>query len=61
MKLLPQNALATLPRTYILPGETLAAKVDGRLEGVTGVEIQPATVYGFATDSYQAPINAREG
>lgn len=61
VKLLPQNALATLPRTYILPGETLAAKVEGRLEGVTGVEIQPATVYGFAADSYQAPLNASEG
>lgn len=61
VKLLPQNALATLPRTYILPGETLAAEVAGRLEGVTGVEIQPATVYGFAADSYQAPLNASEG
>ena len=61
VKLLPQNALATLPRTYILPGETLAAKVAGRLEGVTGVEIQPATVYGFAADSYQAPLTASEG
>lgn len=61
VKLLPQNVLATLPRTYILPGETLAAEVAGRLEGVTGVEIQPATVYGFAADSYQAPLNASEG
>ena len=61
VKLLPQNALATLPRTYILPGETLAAAVAGRLEGVTGVEIQPATVYGFAADSYQAPLTASEG
>ncbi|NVZ51725.1 fimbria/pilus periplasmic chaperone [Pseudomonas sp. B6002] len=60
VKLLPHNGLATLPRTYILPGETLTARLEGRLEGTT-VEIQPATVYGFAADSYQAPINASEG
>lgn len=61
VKLLPQNAPGTLPRTYILPGEALTATFEGRLEGATSVEIQPATVYGFAADSYQAPLDATEG
>ncbi|MGY2398525.1 fimbria/pilus chaperone family protein [Pseudomonas sp. SDO5271_S396] len=61
VQLLPRMNLATLPRTYILPGETLTAKVEGRLDGVNEVEIQPATVYGFSVDHYRAPVNAVEG
>lgn len=57
VQLLPQKIVATLPRTYVLPGEVLALEVDGTLEGVTAVDIQPATIYGFAADSYRAPIN----
>lgn len=54
--LLPQKALATLPRTYILPGEVLTAQVEGSLGGLAEVEIQPATVYGYSVDHYRAPI-----
>ncbi|WLH90214.1 fimbria/pilus chaperone family protein [Pseudomonas sp. FP453] len=56
--LLPQGRMATLPRTYILPGETLAARVEGALGDLTEVEIQPATVYGFSVDSYRTSVNA---
>lgn len=58
VQLLPHKRVATLPRTYILPGEVLVAKADGGLEGTASVEIQPATVYGFSVDHYQAPIIA---
>lgn len=54
--LLPQRAMATLPRTYILPGEVLAAKAEGPLGSLTEVEIQPATVYGFSVDNYRTSI-----
>lgn len=57
VQLLPQKAMATLPRTYILPGEALVAKVEGPLGGLTEVEIQPATIYGFSVDSYRTSIN----
>lgn len=57
VQLLPQKAMATLPRTYILPGEVLVAKVEGPLGGLTEVEIQPATIYGFSVDSYRTSIN----
>lgn len=58
VQLFPTAGLAKLPRTYILPGEVLAAALQGPLEGVTAVLIQPATVYGFSVDSYQAPLVA---
>ena len=61
VRLLPQGVHATLPRTYLLPGETLAVKAEGPVAGAVTVEIQPATVYGFSVDHYQAPINASEG
>ncbi len=59
--LLPQGTQATLPRTYILPGEALAVKVEGPLQGLTGIEIQPATIYGFSVENYRAPITADGG
>ncbi|MDY7536097.1 fimbria/pilus chaperone family protein [Pseudomonas sp. Bout1] len=58
VQLLPHKRVATLPRTYILPGEVLVAKVDGSLEGAVSVEIQPATVYGFSVEHYLAPVIA---
>ncbi|MBD8271161.1 fimbria/pilus chaperone family protein [Pseudomonas fluorescens] len=61
VRLLPQGTPATLPRTYILPGEALAVKVEGPSEGVTGIEIQPATIYGFSVENYRAPITAGGG
>lgn len=61
VRLLPQGILATLPRSYILPGEVLALKVDSPLAGVAEVEIEPATVYGFSADNYRTPISPNEG
>ena len=61
VQLLPQGLMAMLPRTYILPGEALAVKVDSQLGGVAEVRIEPATVYGFSVDSYRAPITTDEG
>ncbi len=61
VRLLPQGLVATLPRSYILPGEVLTVKVDSPLGGAVEVEIEPATVYGFSVDSYRAPIHADAG
>ncbi|AZE97279.1 putative fimbrial chaperone YhcA [Pseudomonas orientalis] len=61
VQLVPLGSLAKLPRSYVLPGEALAVQVEGSLQGLTGVEIQPATVYGFSADRYLAPINAGGG
>ncbi|WP_432754768.1 fimbria/pilus chaperone family protein [Pseudomonas sp. WMBT8] len=56
LQLLPGKQLATLPRSYILPGETLAVATQGALSAVSSVVLQPATVYGFSVDTYQANV-----
>jgi len=58
VQLHPQASLATLPRTYILPGEVLTLASAGSLARVMAVEIHPATVYGFTVDNYRAPVTA---
>ncbi len=55
LKLLPGAGSALLPRTYVLPGETLNVTASGT--GASRVQLQPATVYGFAVAPYEAPIN----
>ena len=52
--MLPGDGSALLPRTYVLPGETLSVAASQAL--ATTVQLQPATVYGFAVEPYQAPI-----
>jgi len=54
LRLLPGDGSALLPRTYVLPGETLRVTVTGG--GASRVQLQPATVYGFAVAPYEAPI-----
>lgn len=54
--LLPMNAEASLPRTYILPGEHLSVEAPANGAGAQGVRLHPATVYGFAVDAYDAPL-----
>ncbi|MCW8275293.1 fimbria/pilus periplasmic chaperone [Pseudomonas sp. PCH199] len=54
--LLPGNGSALLPRTYVLPGETLSVTTDG--VAATTVRLQPATVYGFAVPHYEAPVKS---
>lgn len=56
LQLLPGKQLAILPRSYILPGETLAVATQGALSAVSSVVLQPATVYGFSVDTYQANV-----
>ena len=54
LRLLPGNGSALLPRTYVLPGETLS--VTASVSKASTVQLQPATVYGFAVAPYDAPI-----
>ena len=61
VQLLPAKRPAILSRTYVLPGETLWTTVEGNVAGVNAVEIQPATVYGYSTSVYQAPVAVEAG
>lgn len=56
LTLLPGNGSALLPRTYVLPGETLSVPAKGA--AATSVRMQPATVYGFAVPHFEAPIES---
>jgi hypothetical protein len=55
LQLLPGKQGLMLPRTYVLPGETLRLST---AHTATAVRLQPATVYGFAVAAYEAPITA---
>ena len=54
LRLLPGDGKAMLPRTYVLPGEALSVPASGG--PASKVQLQPATVYGFAVAAYEAPI-----
>lgn len=54
---LPQKAHGQLPRTYILPGESLTVPVKGTLGGAgQKVNISPANLYGYINSDYQADL-----
>lgn len=54
----PQKIKASLPRTYILPGEVLSVELEKPVVGANSVTFEPATIYGFAVDSYNALLVA---
>ncbi|WP_171956354.1 fimbria/pilus chaperone family protein [Stenotrophomonas maltophilia] len=56
VKLLPSNATVTLPKTYLLPGETMTAPIPATEVAVEKVVLQPATVYGYAVQNYEAVV-----
>lgn len=56
LELKPSGKMASLPRSYVLPGEILTIALDPLAAHSSSVIIGPATVYGYAVDSYEAPI-----
>ncbi|WP_416770948.1 fimbria/pilus chaperone family protein [Pseudomonas sp. RHF3.3-3] len=58
LQLNPHKTSVMLGRSYVLPGEVLEIEMDPALPRSTSVTLQPATVYGFAVASYEAPILA---
>ncbi|MDY7535266.1 fimbria/pilus chaperone family protein [Pseudomonas sp. Bout1] len=57
LQLLPGKNKAVLPRTYILPGESMSVPAPNAR--ATTVRMQPATVYGFTVAAFEAPISTR--
>lgn len=54
---LPGSVPAMLPRTWILPGESLQVSLPlSASVRVMDVRIFPATTYGFAVEQYDAPV-----
>lgn len=54
--LLPSKTAVALPRTYILPGETLDIKTKAPNASDTDIEISPASLYGYIVGKYPAKI-----
>ncbi|AZF03881.1 fimbria/pilus chaperone family protein [Pseudomonas sp. R5-89-07] len=54
LQLQPGSGRAMLPRTYVLPGETL--NMAATAAGAQSVRLQPATIYGFTVAPYDAPL-----
>lgn len=57
VSLLPGGEVLDLGRTYILPGEVLTPAGDAFLG--THVRLFPATTYGFAVSSHDAPLSTQ--
>lgn len=55
---LPDKTNWTLPNTYVLPGQTLSIKADGKIKpgNATQVRISPATTWGYTVNSYDAAL-----
>lgn len=56
VQMLPSKDQVMLPRTYVLPGETISIPVPNA--AAQHVRFQPATVYGFAVPHYEAPLKS---
>ncbi|WP_157692746.1 fimbria/pilus chaperone family protein [Burkholderia sp. ABCPW 11] len=56
--LLPSKTAVALPRTYILPGETLDIKTKAPSASDTDIEISPASLYGYIVGKYPAKIGS---
>lgn len=62
VRLMPADEQAYLPRTYILPGESLVLRLDAAARRDNrSVKLFPATVYGYAVDEFEAPLGRGNG
>ncbi|WP_277591584.1 fimbria/pilus chaperone family protein [Pseudomonas chlororaphis] len=57
VNVLPSNSLVNLPKLYVLPGEKITIALPNEEVGATAIKLYPATVYGFAVESYEAPLS----
>lgn len=59
VKTLPGGADWTLPNSYVLPGQTVTLKTQGKKPAGAAqqVQISPATTWGFTVNTYDAPLS----
>lgn len=53
----PQNINGSLPRSYLLPGDTVEVKFASKLAQAQKVQITPANLYGYFVKPYQASVS----
>jgi len=56
--LLPMMTSLNIRGAYLLPGVTQSIPIPESARAATSVRLYPATIYGFAVDSYDAPLAA---
>ena len=61
VSLQPAGTEVNLPRTYVLPGQTFRLSLPSDAPPAQAVRTFPATVYGYAVDSYDAPLAPAAG
>lgn len=54
---LPSNTVMGLSRSYVLPNQRLTIKLPPGAASDARVRIHPATVFGFQTDHFEAPVS----
>ncbi|WP_102946831.1 fimbria/pilus chaperone family protein [Stenotrophomonas sp. VV52] len=57
---LPSNTVLGLSNSYVRPNTALIVQVPAGAKNDTRVRIHPATVYGFQTDHFEAPITGEK-
>lgn len=53
----PQKLNGSLPRSYMLPGDTVEVKFASKLTDVQKVQITPANLYGYFVKPYEASVS----
>ena len=61
VQLLPGTQVADLGKTYLLPGSHLSVALPEGAARPSAVRLSPATTYGYAVESYDAPLAAGAG
>ena len=52
-----QKASASLPRSYLLPGDTVNVKLNNKVVDIQKVTITPANLYGYFVKPYEASVS----
>lgn len=55
--MLPSKTKVKLPKSYILPGQTLTASADNTISSETEIQFFPVSRYGVQVDKYTAQVN----
>ena len=57
ISVLPQKISGSLPRSYLLPGDTVTVKLNNKATDIQKVTIAPANLYGYFVKPYEANVS----
>lgn len=53
----PQKVSGSLPRSYLLPGDTISVKLNNKVADIQKVTITPANLYGYFVKPYESSVS----